>query len=71
MLMCGVTKNLKYARWYRKRRVKWRETKNKGWDELGEHYGDVRERKEQKVMPGVLSLGEPGDLEESDDISDE
>lgn len=31
----------------------------------------MRERKEQKVMPGVLSLGEPGDLEESDDISDE
>lgn len=55
--MCGGTKNLKYARWHRKRRrVEWRETGNQEQNELGEHYDDLRKRREQKVM----SVVEPG-----------
>lgn len=72
MLIFGMTKNLKYAKWHSKRRIKWRRTKNKEWDELGEHYDDdVKEGKEQKMMPEVSNLGEPDDPEKSDDISDE
>lgn len=59
--MCGMTKNPKFARWYRnRRRVKWRETRTKEWNERGEHQYDVRGDELTKGDGLLLSLGEPG-----------
>lgn len=53
-----MTKNLKYARGYEKRKIEWREIGNKEWNKCGESWDDVRERKEQKVIAMLLSLNE-------------